>query len=434
MAVPDGQPTEALLDARYRLIERVGAGGSAEVHKAEDVLLGRTVAIKLLRADREAVFGAGRVHIETAVLASLNHPSIVTLFDAQLDPGRPQYLVMEYIEGETLSRRLDAGPLDPREAATLAVDLSAALDALHRRGVVHRDVKPSNVLLGAPVRRGDRWTAKLADFGIAHVLDDPRVTTPGMVVGTAAYMAPEQITKGDPGPASDIYSLGLVLLEALTGSPAFPRSGGVQSALARLSSPPEIPITLGREWTLLLTRMTRTDPADRPSADAVLAEAVAIAGGAQASASAVAVSGQSNSAGDSAAPAETEAFSDVTGETQVLPSGTSRPLVASVADRGASRRFRIGATVLVGVIILSIAGVAGVWALGAADEPPARHFSGIPFVKTHVVTPPDDSGTSGNDDGDEDKGKDSKDNGKDSEDEGGDGPGNSGKKDDDKDG
>lgn len=417
MAVLDDQPTEALLDARYRLIERVGAGGSAEVHKAEDVLLGRIVAIKLLRAEREAVFGAERVHVETAVLASLNHPSIVTLFDAQLDPGRPQYLVMEYVEGETLSRRLDAGPLHEREAATLALDLAAALDALHRRGVVHRDVKPSNVLLGAPVRRGERWTAKLADFGIAHVLDDPRMTTPGMIVGTAAYMAPEQITKGDPGAASDVYSLGLVLLEALTGTPAYPRSGGVQSALARLSAPPEIPISLGPEWTLLLTRMTRTDPAERPSAAAVLAEASALAGVVQTSAAAVAAGAQSQSGRDAVDAAETRAFADETGETRVLPSGASSP---ADAGRGASRRFRIGATVLVCAIVLSIAGVGGVWALGARDEPPAKLFSGVPFVKTPAVAPSDDSGTSGNDEGDDDG-----ENGKDPKDKGGDDPGNS---------
>lgn len=429
MAVRDDQPTEALLDARYRLIERVGTGGSAEVHKAEDVLLGRTVAIKMLRVDREAVFGVGRVHIETAVLASLNHPSIVTLFDAQLEPGRPQYLVMEYVEGQTLSRRLAAGPLKGREAWALALDLSAALGALHHRGVVHRDVKPSNVLLSAPVRPGDRWTAKLADFGIAHVLDDPRVTTPGMVIGTAAYMAPEQITKGDPGPASDIYSLGLVLLEALTGTPSYPRSGGVQSALARLSAPPEIPTSLGPGWSLLLTRMTRTDPADRPSADDVLAEASAIVDGVKASAPVAVgvvagVAAAEQSAADAVAMADTAAFMDETGQTRVLP--PERP----VSARGGSRRFRIGAIALVSAIVLGIAGVVGVWAVGSADPPKARLFSGIPFVKTPAATPPEDSGSSGNDEGDdgggENKGKDPKDKGEDD-------PGKSDKKDDGKD-
>ncbi|MBO0979152.1 serine/threonine-protein kinase [Microbacterium sp. SD291] len=429
MPVFDDQPTEALLDSRYRLIERVGKGGSADVYRAEDVRLSRIVAIKLLRADHESVFGAERVHSETAVLASLHHPSVVTLFDAQLDPGRPQYLVMEYVEGRTLASALDAGPLGAREVSTLACDLAAALGALHARGVVHRDIKPSNVLLGAPVRRGEPWTAKLADFGIAHVLDDPRVTSPGMVVGTAAYMAPEQITRGDPGPASDIYSLGLVLLEALTGAPAFPRTGGVQSALARLSSPPEIPPSLGPRWTLLLTRMTRTDPVERPTAEGVLSAASALAGGGRNAwpfvAGGAAAVGAAAGAVGAAAEAETATFPDETGETKVLPSERQ------AAGRRSARWFRIGAVALVGAILLIVAVIAGVWALGAAGDPPERHFSGVPFVKTPVSTPsetpapPSDEG----EDDDQNRGKDPK-----GGDDGEDDPGNSGKDDEEKDG
>ena len=267
MWTQDAPPTEALLDARYRLAEMVGEGGMATVYRAEDILLGRTVAVKVIRREPRAVVGsADRAHTEKALLASLNHPSLVTLLDARLDPGREQYLVMEFVAGPTLSTRMARSAIPPQEVAHIGADIAEALHVVHAAGIVHRDVKPSNVLLVPPSTDGDRWRAKLADFGIACTLDASRVTSPGFVLGTVAYMAPEQLRNADVHPALDIYALGLVLLEALTGQPGFPTGLGVQSALSRLHIPPEIPASLGPRWVDLLTRMTALDPDERPRA------------------------------------------------------------------------------------------------------------------------------------------------------------------------
>ena len=148
----------------------------------------------------------------------------------------------------------------------MAMDLTEALVVVHARGVVHRDIKPANILLAPSPLPGQAFDAKLADFGIAAIVDAARVTATGTVLGTAAYLSPEQATGARVGPASDIYSLGLVLLESLTGEPAFPRTRDVQTALARLVSPPTIPDELGIEWVHLLRRMTSSEPGERPTA------------------------------------------------------------------------------------------------------------------------------------------------------------------------
>src|SRR5690606_33414761 len=269
----EDEQTAALLDGRYRLEECVGRGGTAMVYRAEDTALGRTVAIKLLRQADEMPTSMERAHGEPAMLATMNHPSLVTLYDARLDPGHPQYLAMEYVHGPTLAVCLARGPLSSAEAAGLARDIAGGLQAVHGAGIIHRDVKPSNILMSASTRRDREWTAKLTDFGIAFGTDDPRLTSPGIAVGTAAYMAPEQVRSEELTPAVDVYSLGLVLIEALTGEPAFPVMGGVQTALRRLTGPPALPASLGAGWRELLERMTRTDPGERPSAREV-AEAV----------------------------------------------------------------------------------------------------------------------------------------------------------------
>ncbi|WP_144795999.1 serine/threonine-protein kinase [Microbacterium paludicola] len=269
MNATDERPTEALLDGRYRIGECIGRGGTAAIYRAEDTLLGRTVAVKVLRQSEDMPSAGERVHDETAVLASLNHPSLVTLYDARLDPQQPQFLVMELIDGPTLATTLRRAPLTGLQAASLALDLAEALEFVHDAGIIHRDVKPSNVLLAPSSRREAGWTAKLTDFGIAFSLGDARRTSPGIAIGTAAYMAPEQVTTAELTPAVDIYSLGLLLIEALTGEPAFPVSGGVQTALLRLSEPPTIPDDLGPDWVCLLTRMTRIAPEERPSAEEV---------------------------------------------------------------------------------------------------------------------------------------------------------------------
>ncbi|GLJ80517.1 serine/threonine-protein kinase [Microbacterium imperiale] len=272
MVTNDPPATEAMLDGRYRLGECVGQGGMARVYRAEDVLLGRTVAIKLLRPEMEGATSS-RARSEMTVLASLNHPALVTLYDAQLSPGRAEYLVMEFVDGPTLATRIAAGPLPPADVAVLAADLAEALHVVHGAGIVHRDIKPSNVLLSQTSLPGSRSGAKLADFGISVLVDAARLTQPGTVIGTAAYLAPEQLTNAPPAPPADIYALGLVLLESLTGGRAFPHAEGFGEALARLSVAPEIPDALGADWVALLTRMTAMQPEDRPSAAEVFTAA-----------------------------------------------------------------------------------------------------------------------------------------------------------------
>ncbi len=275
MTAGESEETAALLDGRYRLGECVGEGGMARVYRAEDVALGRTVAIKLIRPGVDGA-SSERARSEMTVLASLNHPSLVTLFDARLIPGQPEYLVMEFVDGPTLSSQLAGGPLPPDAVAHLGAELAEALHVVHQAGVVHRDIKPSNVLLSPAQLPGSRPRAKLADFGIAYLLDASRLTSPGLVVGTVAYLAPEQIRGGEPAPESDIYSLGLVLLEALTGERAHPHGGGMAAAVARVENPPAIPAALDLRWRELLMRMLDAEPQNRPTAAEVATAAGAL--------------------------------------------------------------------------------------------------------------------------------------------------------------
>jgi serine/threonine protein kinase len=265
--------TGELLDGRYRLDERVGEGATARVFRAEDTILGRTVAVKILRAPVDGLSQIERALSETSLLASLNHHALVTLFDAHVSELDGSYLVMEYVEGITLRERIAAGPVTPEELASLTVDMAEALHIAHSAGIVHRDIKPSNVLLWRSPIPGREWRAKIADFGIAHLLDSNRVTTPGTIVGTAAYVAPEQARGAEPAPSADIYSLGLLLIEALTGTRPFGDAEGIGTVVARLSKAPTIPGWLDEGWQQLLRGMTSMAPTDRPTALEVIVAA-----------------------------------------------------------------------------------------------------------------------------------------------------------------
>ncbi|WEK61704.1 MAG: serine/threonine-protein kinase [Candidatus Microbacterium colombiense] len=259
-------PSAALLDERYLLQARVGRGGMSTVYRALDTRMERAVAVKMIHEEDPNAASANRAHTEKALLAVVDHRSLVTLYDAQLAPGRPRYLVMEFIEGPTLARRLKEGPMRPRQVARFTRDIAEGLAVVHGAGIIHRDVKPSNILL-ARERAGDPWTAKLADFGIACTVGSPRTTSPGIVLGTFTYIAPEQLRDADPTPAVDVFGLGLVALEALTGSPAYPPTGtGRGAAATRVMNPPAIPRRIRDDWRALLEWMTRLDPATRPHA------------------------------------------------------------------------------------------------------------------------------------------------------------------------
>ncbi len=263
----DPPDTGDVLCGRYRLDGLIGQGGMARVYAARALSLDRDVAVKLFRPGTDAAEDTVRARSEMRALAGLNHPALVTLHDAVLPDGDGTgFLVMELVAGETLRERIAAGRLPEREVAAMTVDLAEALHVVHGAGVVHRDIKPSNVLTWPATMPDRAFRVKLADFGIAYLVDTTRLTTPGMLVGTAAYLAPEQV-RGEPlTPAADIYALGLVLIEALTGRRAYPQDSGPAAVMARLHASPELPSTLAPPWRDLLTSMTDADPAARPTA------------------------------------------------------------------------------------------------------------------------------------------------------------------------
>lgn len=254
-----------LFDARYRLGRLLGRGGYARVYEAVDTALGRTLAIKVIDGDGADPSDVARVRSEIRLLASLSHPSLVTLYDARLD-ATPAYLAMELIAGPTLTDLIARGRLTGPETARVGREVAEAFAVIHGRGIVHRDVKPSNILMRPAAHAGETPRATLADFGIASLVGATRVTRADTVIGTAAYLSPEQARGMPAAPASDIYSLGLVLLEALTGSRPFGSRTPHEALAARLVSPPEIPAHIPSAWRDVLERMTAIDPAERPDA------------------------------------------------------------------------------------------------------------------------------------------------------------------------
>ena len=245
----------------------------ASVLLCEDERLGRRVAVKRLHSD-SPVDVEHRFNREAKLGASLNHPNLVSVFDTTTD-DEGVLIVMEYVEGEPLSRMLRRGPLRPEEVVRMVRDLGDALDHAHAQGVVHRDVKPGNVLI-----RHDGLT-KLADLGIATASDGTRITRSGTVLGTAAYMAPEQLDGGDAGPPADIYALAAIAFEALSGRK--PREGRSPMEIAHkiategapdLRDPwPKAP----KEAAQVLQRGMAKDPRDRPDTAGALARQLAAA-------------------------------------------------------------------------------------------------------------------------------------------------------------
>jgi len=359
MTPDDDAPTEALLDGRYQLQECIGEGGMARVHRGFDHALGRSVAIKVMRDGTENAAVLERARGEMGVLASLSHPSLVTLFDARVAPGRVSYLVMELVDGPTLSAVLHDGPLVARDAARLVAELADALHVVHAAGIVHRDIKPSNVLLSPPSLPGRPHRARLADFGIAYLVDSTRVTTPGLVVGTMAYLAPEQVKGEPPAPPVDIYALGLLVLEALTGERPFGGIGGVESLVTRVTSSPDVPDALGDEWAGLLRRMTALDPAQRPTASEVAASAAALE--------------------HTANPAETAPTAVAPVASRPVPappvSEFTAPTVSRAARRRPRRPLRYGLAIVGGTTAAAAVIVLGAWLIGgpgAAVPSPAE--------------------------------------------------------------
>ncbi|WP_243788909.1 serine/threonine-protein kinase [Saccharopolyspora gloriosae] len=249
-----------LLAGRYRLGRRLGRGGMSEVHRAVDTRLGRPVAVKVFRSNADES-SRRRFEDEARLLARLSHPGLVTVHDfgAESGDGEP-YLVMQLVEGRTLTNVVEAGPLDPAQVLQLGRRLAEVLGYVHRNGIVHRDVKPSNVLIT------EDGQVFLADFGISRLADTVgRMTDSGIIMGSAHYMAPEQVRDQEIGYPADLYSLALVLLECLTGRAEYDGTKA-EAAVARLTRRPRIPESLPEPLAGTLRAMTADDPDERPSA------------------------------------------------------------------------------------------------------------------------------------------------------------------------
>jgi serine/threonine-protein kinase len=250
-----------MIAGRYRLDSRIAAGGMGEVWRAVDTVLDRAVAVKLLRPEyaeyRETL---ARFRAEARHAGSLTHPGIAQVYDyGETDHGDPPYLVMELVDGPPLSALIAGGPLDAARTMDVICQAAAALDAAHSSGLVHRDIKPGNLLVGPGGQ------VKITDFGIAHAAGSAPITRTGTLIGTPAYLAPERISGGSASPASDLYSLGIVAWECLAGGPPF-AGQQIEIALAHRDLPlPPLPLGIPADVTEFIADLTAKDPAARPA-------------------------------------------------------------------------------------------------------------------------------------------------------------------------
>ena len=252
-----------VVDTRYRAIELLGSGGMAEVYLAHDAVLDRDVALKVLSrryADDDEVIERFRSEARSA--AALSHPNIVSIYDRGETEDGTYYIVMEYVAGGILSERiLRVGPFPTHTAAAVAIQVAEALEEAHRRGIVHRDVKPQNILV---TESGD---VKVADFGIARAASSATLTRTGIVLGSVHYMSPEQALGLPVGPRSDLYSLGAVLYEMLTGEPPYDAENPISIAMKHvdgyLRPPQEVDPSISEGMNAITVRLLAKDPEER---------------------------------------------------------------------------------------------------------------------------------------------------------------------------
>lgn len=379
MATPHGGSRLGTRFGPYELRSLIGVGGMGEVYRAYDTVKGRMVALKLLRAEMAADPSfQERFRRESRVAARLQEPHVIPVHDFG-EIGGVLYIDMRLVEGASLKDVLRAnGPLDARRATSIIAQVAAALDAAHADGLVHRDVKPENVLLNP-----DDF-AYLVDFGIAHTGGDPGVTSTGMIVGSSAYMAPERFSGGPVGPAADVYSLTCLLYESLTARPPFETSDLGQLMSAHMFGPPPRPSIMrrgiNRAFDDVIARGMAKQPGDRYATAGELAKA------------ATAAAMQSGAAGGAPTPAPTSTrqFSSVfpnpaaTGYTPYPPQAT--PAAAKPAAKK-----NTGQTVLIATIIVlfGVAAVlAAILAFGGQDSAPTARTALTPTTAPYDESMP----------------------------------------------
>lgn len=252
--------TGDVISGRYRLERRLGSGATAAVWQARDRDLGRAVALKILLGEEVAPELAARFEREATILGRLSHPNLVPVLGTGHHEGRP-FLVMELVDGESLREVLRRGPMSVDDAVELVAEVASGLGAAHAAGVVHRDVKPANIVCTAG------GSPRLVDFGIARADDLTSITGTNVVIGTASYLSPEQARGGVPGPASDVYALGCVLFEALTGTPPFEGDTAVAVAYRHVHDDPPSPVAVRPEIptgaAAVVQRCLAKDPHER---------------------------------------------------------------------------------------------------------------------------------------------------------------------------
>ncbi len=387
---------DTAIGGRYRLVAPIARGGMGTVWEAWDEKLHRRVAVKQLHPQPglgpdEARMAGERAMREARITARLHHPHAVPVYDVVDHDGQP-CLVMQYLEARSLQELLtERGPLSIAQVARIGREVASALDAAHRAGIVHRDVKPGNVLIDA------EGSAKLTDFGISHALGDATLTSTGMVTGTPAYLAPEVARGAQSSAASDVFSLGSTLYTAIEGSSPFGSGDNAMATLHRAASGQLDPPQRSGPLTPILYRMLAVDPARRPS----MREVARTLAGVDTRAAGAAASATTEQLAPAGAFDRTAAADPPPSSTVMLPPvapGPPRPFGPGAAGPPPRRRHRTGlilgllalGLILIGsaALLITQLGNSGSDSAGSSNSPPARtapsttHHSSKPASKS----------------------------------------------------
>ena len=368
-----------LLGDRYRLDDRIAAGGMGEVWQATDTVLGRDVAVKTLHAGQAGDPGfQSRFRHEARAMAALHHPGVADVYDyGQTGDGSEAYIVMARVRGQPLNQRIaEHHRLSPVETMSIVAQAGRALDAAHQAGIVHRDVKPSNLIVQPD------GTVVLVDFGVARSAESAALTGAKEVVGTALYIAPEQVSKQTTGPPADVYALGAVAYHCLSGHPPFLGPSPIAIALQHLhDEPPQLPPEVPEPVRILVSTAMAKDPALRFSSAAAMADA--------ADAARQILSGPSDSTTALAMPSTATRLATTTPD---LPVPGPAPAAPGRPTAGHRRRFLL----VLAALLLALAGIAtalvvadpGLFRPGSPDATTSPAPSLSPSVKSRPAAPP----------------------------------------------